>query len=96
VNKKVTWEPYVLVDKHLEPILPCDCNEHQDQGMLVYRSRGAARVAAKHQLATFNVACKAVPLSTVIAHEANTRAFAKKAALRVEQKLKLNRACGIR
>lgn len=70
--KKKRWEPYTLVHVGTyDPVLPTDCNEHADEGMLVYRSKSAANIAAKHQMSLWTLKCRAVKLSAVIEHEFN-------------------------
>jgi len=60
-------ELWTLVDKTSgNPIVPMDRNpECDDQGLLVYRSCGAARRAAKYQNYHFDVDCKARRLDKI-------------------------------
>jgi hypothetical protein len=45
----VVWSPEFQGDEII-PIAPMDCNEeHEDQGMLVYRSKEAAEAMARKQ-----------------------------------------------
>ena len=50
-----------------QAVLPFDCNpDHEsDEGMLVYRSREAAKCSAKHQLELYQVDCVPCKLSEV-------------------------------
>lgn len=91
------WDPHTLVlTGTMDPVLPCDCNPGTgDEGMLVYRTKRAATAAAKHQMETFQVRCRAVPLSSVIAHESNIAGKIKPALPRADKKKELNRRAGI-
>lgn len=72
---KSRWEPWVVVHKGtLEPIVPVDSNPgHRggDEGMLVYRTEAAAKMAAKHQHELYEVKAGVARLSAVIIHESN-------------------------
>ena len=39
-------------------VCPYDGNEHEDQGMLVYRSEEAARMSCEHQWAMYDISCR--------------------------------------
>lgn len=68
------WKPYTIVLwGTMTPVVPVDCNpeDESDEGMLVYRSQGAAKSAARHQLRLHECKCRAVTLGSVIEHEAN-------------------------
>lgn len=51
-------ELWTIVDEFDDPILPVDGNDHEDQGMLVYRSKDAAKSAAKYQNGLYDLNCK--------------------------------------
>ena len=68
------WEPWTLVHKgSFDPVIPFDCNPEGggDEGMLVYRSKAAARMSARHQSNLYDLKVQVVKVSAVIAHEAN-------------------------
>lgn len=66
------WTPYVLVHRATQrPVVPLDCNPtNPDEGMLVYRSPGAATAAAAHQNTLYALDSVAVRLEDVINKEA--------------------------
>jgi hypothetical protein len=59
----------IVLPRSRKPVLPFDCNEHDDQGMLVYRSEAAAKVSCKHQYSLYGVRCEPCRLGEEVPHE---------------------------
>jgi hypothetical protein len=54
----------ILPGREKIPVVPFDCNPgHDDEGMMVYRSRKAAVFSAKHQNGLYDLDCIAISLS---------------------------------
>lgn len=88
------WESHTIVHAgSLEPVVPFDCNPGNDvdEGMLVYRGKLSADAAAKHQKELYGVACRAVPLSSVLTNETNRLANTK---VRAPSKVKARKSVG--
>lgn len=49
-------------DDPTTPVMPYDCNSHEDQGMLVYGSEDAARASCEHQSDLYGIVCHPVRL----------------------------------
>jgi hypothetical protein len=59
----------VVLPRSRKPVLPYDCNDNDDQGMLVYRSEEAAKASCRHRYDLYSIRCKPCRLGEEVPHE---------------------------